>query len=394
MFLKGETMFSVRAHSRPFRYLHKLPVVIAMCLMASGCTSERPIQIGSQYGPQNTLVPESPSGHGFAIGENTIADIASEAMKSVVNIDTRTDVTVPDYGIRLFEMYGEQPMMPRQSKLEIQGIGTGVIIRSDGLILTNYHVVKEANTISVTLNDKRVLNGQVIGRDSFSDLALIKVPATNLPAARLGSSKNLRPGQFAIAIGSPAGLSNTVTFGIISAIGRTLGEVGGDVGLVQTDAAINPGNSGGPLLNMHGEVVAINTAIRKDYQNIGFGIPMDTAKQVTEQLLAHGSVQHPYLGIAMQDLNDQVDAALGLPVGTRGIVIAKVTGGSPADNAGLQAGDVISKVDNQTVNSAKDVQQIVRSHKPGDNLSLQVLRAGNSVQVNLTVGEYPAQSSG
>jgi S1-C subfamily serine protease len=365
-----------------------LPLAISLCILAAGCTQQPP-EIGRSTPPPATTPRGVTTAHGLPLGENTVADIAEDAVRSVVNIDTKTSVVVPDYGYHVFDFFGEG-MAPRQNRLEIAGTGTGVIIRADGYILTNNHVVKQANEISVTLNDKRVLKGKVIGRDKFTDLALVKIPANNLPVARLGTAKTLRPGEWAIAIGSPAGLSNTVTLGIISAIGRSVGELG-DVGLIQTDTAINPGNSGGPLLNLQGEVVGINTAIRKDYQNIGFAIPIDNAKQVAQALLSTGTVKHPYLGIAMQDLNGQLDKALGLPEDTRGVIVAKVSQGSPAEDAGLQAGDVINKIDNTPVATAKEVQKIVTSHSPGDSMTIVILRNGSTKSLTVNVGDYPDQ---
>jgi len=348
--------------------------------------------------PKSTWVANTP--HGPALGEHTISDLAENAMKSVVNIDTTTKVSVPGgfqlrgFGGFPFDLFGEEPIVPHMQQYEMRGTGSGVIIKPDGYILTNNHVVGNATNIKVTLNDKRVLNGTVVGRDKFTDLALVKVDANNLPVATLGTTKGLRPGDWVIAIGSPAGLSNTVTFGIVSALGRTLGDElsAGDVGLVQTDAAINPGNSGGPLLDIHGNVIGIDTAIKANFQNIGFAIPVDMAKDVANQLMSKGSIKHPYVGIQMADLTDQIDKALGLKAGSRGVVVAQVVDGSPAQNAGLQAGDIIRKVDNLDVNSAKDVQQIVRKHLPGDSLKMTVERNGQTQNVSLTIGDYPGNT--
>jgi serine protease Do len=364
-------------------------LVSAVSILLTSCTT----QIDKQNVNPSPTVNTAPalSGHGPALGENTIADLAEEAMKSVVNIDTKTSVVVPSDPFSSFSPFGMFDQSPSVRKFEIAGTGTGVIYRQDGYILTNNHVVGKATTIKVTLNDKRVMNGKVVGRDPYTDLALVKIPANNLPVARMGSATTLRPGDFAVAIGSPAGLSNTVTLGIISALGRSLGEIG-EGSLIQTDTAINPGNSGGPLLNIHGEVIGINTAIRKDYQNIGFAIPTDIAQKIGDQLLAKGSISHPYVGIMMQDLSEELNKALGLPPGSKGVVIAKVAGGSPGDNAGLATGDVITAVDDQPVSTAKDVQKIVKSHKPGDSLKMTVTRNGQSTPINLTIGELPDQT--
>jgi S1-C subfamily serine protease len=367
---------------------------IILCAVSFGltsCTSQidtKPVNPT----PNVTAPPALSGGHGAPLGENTIADLAAEAMKSVVNIDTQTSVVVPSDPFTQFSPFGFFDEGTPLRKYEIAGTGTGVIYRNDGYILTNNHVVGKADKIKVTLNDNRVFSGRVVGRDPYTDLALVKIPATGLPVAKFGPAQKLRPGDFAFAIGSPAGLSNTVTLGIISALGRSLGELG-EGGLIQTDTAINPGNSGGPLLNIHGEVVGINTAIRKDYQNIGFAIPTEIAQKVADQLLSKGSIQHPYVGISMRDLNDDINKALGLPAGTVGVVIAKVASGSPGDNAGLQTGDVITNVDGQPVRSAADVRKFVKAHQPGDTIKMTVARNGRTETLSINVGAMPTELS-
>lgn len=285
-----------------------------------------------------------------------------------------------------------QPFDARpQRRYESQGTGSGVIIKPDGYILTNNHVVRQATEIKVTLADKRVFKGRVVGRDSFTDLALVKIDADNLPVAKLGSSKDLRPGDWAVAIGSPLGLDHSVTLGIISALGRSVGDLKSNVELIQTDAAINPGNSGGPLLNIRGEVIGLNTAIRSDGQNIGFAIPVDVARQVVDGLLAHGTVSRPYVGIYMQDLEPKIARSLGLPANAQGVVVARVGTGSPAEQGGLMQGDVIQKIDGQPVSSGKDVQKIVRAHKIGESLAVLVSRNGTLTAATVKIGEYPSE---
>jgi serine protease Do len=363
--------------------------------MLGGCTQAPDFDTAKPSKPSTFPIGMTP--HGPAIGENTFADLAEEASKSVVNIDTRTSVTVPDAGLPFsgFDLFfgGPEAIRPQNKmQFEHKGTGSGVIIRSDGYILTNNHVAGQAQDIKVTLNDKRVFPGHLVGRDSFTDLALLKIDANDLPVAKLGTAKQLRPGDFVVAIGSPVGLDHTVTLGIVSALGRSLNEKGlqSDVGLVQTDAAINPGNSGGPLLNIRGEVIGLNTAIRRDAQNIGFAIPVDVAKDISNQLIEHGSIRHAYVGLSMQDLSPALAKALHLPANTQGVVVAQVMQGSPAEAAAMQTGDVIEKVDGKPVASAKDVQQIVRTHKPGDSLSMVVSRGGELQAVELTIGDYPS----
>jgi serine protease Do len=330
------------------------------------------------------------------LAENTIADIAKKASESVVNIDISRTYTVPEshfhgngFGFPGFGMDGGGMGQGRQ--LEQKGLGTGVIYRPDGYILTNNHVVGNADKIKVTLNDGRKLDGKVVGRDSFTDLAIVKIDATGLKAAEFGSSKNLRPGDWAIAIGSPLGFDHSVTLGIISALGRTLEMPGSNVQMIQTDAAINPGNSGGPLLNIHGSVIGINVAIRGDGQNISFAIPSDVASDIAEQLLTKGSIQRAYLGIYMQDVNPEVAKALNLPETTKGVLVARSAPDGPAAESGLERGDVIQKVDGTLVTTSKEVQGAVFKHKPNEKMRLFISRGGATKEITVTVGERPTK---
>ncbi len=356
-------------------------------------------KIESSLTTNNNLLNKPKINHGqIPICQNTVADIANQVSGSVVNIDISKTVTVANSLLQMpfneFDFFfgpNQSPLgiNPQPRKYEKKGSGSGFIIRSDGFILTNNHVVGQADDIVVTLNDKRKFKGKVWGRDSYTDLALVKIEGDNLPVATLGNTKDIRPGDFVIAIGSPLGLDHTVTFGIISALGRSLGDLNSNLQLIQTDAAINPGNSGGPLLNIQGEVIGINTAIRGDGQNIGFAIPVDLAKDISQQLLEHKKIQRPYLGIYMQDLDDKLALSLGLQAKTQGVIVAKVIQDSPAQLANLLQGDVITKIDGKSVISAKDIQEIVKSHKLGDKLHLLILRQGQFAPIELTVGEYP-----
>lgn len=320
---------------------------------------------------------------------NFIADIVAAQSAAVVNIDTSTSVSVPgirQYGLDQFFFRGDDAQPPMR-KYESHGAGSGVIIRSDGYILTNNHVVQQADDIKVTLTDGRSFRGKVIGKDKFTDVALVKIPATGLQTAKLGTAKGLRPGDWAIAIGSPLGLSQSVTLGIVSALGRSLGDINA-VDLIQTDAAINPGNSGGPLLNVKGEVIGINQAIRRDGQNIGFAIPIDIAKTTADELMANGSIKHAYLGISMVDVDLRVANAVKLPPNTKGVLIARVEEGSPAEQAGLLQKDVLTRINGTPVASSKEVQKLVREHKPGEKLVMTLLRQQESIQIPVKIGDY------
>ncbi|MCM1981921.1 trypsin-like peptidase domain-containing protein, partial [Lyngbya confervoides BDU141951] len=283
---------------------------------------------------------------------NFITQVVNQVGPAVVRIDASRTVSepVPDIFKDPFfrEFFGNQvPTSPNQ---EVQrGLGSGFIMNSEGQIITNAHVVEGADTVQVTLKDGRSFQGKVLGSDPVTDVAIVKVAASNLPTVKLGTSKNLQPGEWAIAIGNPLGLDNTVTEGIISATGRSSGEVGipdKRVDFIQTDAAINPGNSGGPLLNRNGEVIGMNTAIIQGAQGLGFAIPIDRVQQIAQQLVARGKVDHAYLGIQLVTLTPQVqqeingDPNSGLSVQEdHGVLVAKVFANSPADRGGIRAGD-------------------------------------------------------
>lgn len=315
----------------------------------------------------------------LSMAENTIADIAEEASKSVVNINVRTNAQVHP----MLQMMGIE--MPPQ-----EGVGSGIIVKSNGYILTNYHVVGDASEILVTLNDKRQFKGKVVGKDAYTDLAAVKIDATDLPVAKLGVSKTLRPGDWVIAIGSPMGIDHTVTMGIISGVNRNLVNEGSRVQLIQTDAAINQGNSGGPLINIHGEVVGMNELIfnPRFAQNMCFAIPVDVFKEVSDQLISGQKVLHPWVGLGMQDISDDLARAMGLPKNTRGVVVIQVVPDSPAEQSNVALADVIQKIDGKEVNSAQEVKDLIKGHKPQDRMTFLVLRAGKLVPIDVIVGEF------
>lgn len=335
---------------------------------------------------------------------NFIARAVEQVGPAVVRIDaSRTVQTrVPAIFNDPFfqEFFG--PMMPPRSREE-RGVGSGFIISSDGLILTNAHVVEGANRVRVTLKDGRTFEGQVLGQDRLTDVAVVKVNANNLPVVRLGNSDNLRPGEWAIAIGNPLGLDNTVTAGIISATGRSSGDIGVPdkrVGFIQTDAAINPGNSGGPLLNQRGEVIGMNTAIIGGAQGLGFAIPINTAQRIANQLIANGRVDHPFLGIRMANLTPEVQQRLNAnpnsPVRVQessGVLIFQVLPNSPAARAGLRPGDVIRRINGQSITKADQVQQMVESTGIGRTMELEVRRGSQTLTVAVQPAPLPAQAS-
>ena len=337
----------------------------------------------------------------IAIPQNYVSDVVNRVGDSVVRIDasrtvaTNTPAMFNDPFFRQF--FGSQ--MPNIPNEQIQrGLGSGFVVSSDGLILTNAHVVDGSDKVTVTLKDGRTFEGEVMGTDSFTDVAVIKIePEEELPAVSLADSEVLQPGEWAIAIGNPLGLDNTVTTGIVSATGRSSAQVGvGDkrVSFIQTDAAINPGNSGGPLLNAKGEVIGINTAIIQNAQGLGFAIPINDARDIAEELIATGKVEHPFLGIQMAqlspELKDQLKSEKNLDVNAdEGVLIVDVVPDSPAAKAGLKSGDIIQEVAGEKIAKSEEVQQAVAKTDVGEELALTLQRDGKQIDTDVTVGVLP-----
>lgn len=281
----------------------------------------------------------------------------------------------------------------------MRGLGSGVIIDGSGEILTNAHVVNQADRVTVTLKDGRKFEGKVQGADEVTDLAVVKInPSGNkLPVASLGNSGDVQVGDWAIAVGNPLGLDNTVTLGIVSTLKRSSREVGipdKRIDFIQTDAAINPGNSGGPLLNAQGEVIGINTAIRADASGIGFAIPIDKAKGIKDQLMRGEKIPHPYLGVQMINLtpdlakenNKDPNSAISVPE-INGVLVMRVLPNSPAQRAGLRRGDVITQVEGQPITTAEQLQNIVDSSRLGQVLQVKVQRGNQTSQLGVRTGE-------
>ena len=278
------------------------------------------------------------------------------------------------------------PQPPGDSDAQPRGVGSGFILNADGYVLTNAHVVEGADEVIVTLADKREFKAKVIGADKRSDVALVRIDASGLPTVRIGDVSKLKVGEWVIAIGSPFGLESTVTAGIVSAKSRDTGEL---LPLIQTDAAINPGNSGGPLINMRGEVVGINSQIYSrsgGYQGISFAIPIDEAARVFEQLKAGGRVIRGRIGVVIDRVTREVAESIGLgkPVGA---LVRQVEAGGPAEKAGVEAGDIITKVDARSVESNVDLPRIIGGIKPGSKANLQVYRRGGSRDLPVIVAE-------
>src|SRR5213594_2091032 len=294
---------------------------------------------------------------------------------------------------RFREFFGEEfyeRYFRRRPREDARATGSGVLVDPKGYILTNNHVIENAQEIIVRLSDQRKFTARLVGRDPKTDLAVLKVDApAALPAAELGDSDHLRVGQWAIAIGNPFGLDRTVTVGIISATARTRVGVTQYDNFIQTDASINPGNSGGPLLNIDGKVIGINTAIVAAGQGIGFSIPINQAKDVMQQLITRGKVVRGWLGIVIQDVTDQLAGSFGVKE-REGVLVAEVMKGSPADAAGLKAGDVVVDLSGTPIKEVPDLQQRIASIRPGQTMKLTVIRDKKPVSVTVKIGEMPA----
>ncbi|HEU4707756.1 MAG TPA: DegQ family serine endoprotease [Methylophilaceae bacterium] len=277
-----------------------------------------------------------------------------------------------------------------QQDYKAQSLGSGFIISSDGYVLTNSHVVNAAEEIIVKLFDKREFKAKVIGSDKRTDVALLKIDATNLPKITVGDPGALKVGEWVAAIGAPFGLENTITAGIVSAKGRALPQEN-YVPFIQTDVAINPGNSGGPLFNLKGEVVGINSQIYSrtgGYMGLSFAIPIDVAISVAEQLKATGKVTRGWLGIAIQEITTELADSFGLK-NTNGALVAGVEKGSPAEKGGLQPGDIIIKFNGKQITTSSDLPRTVAATKPGNEVPVEILRKGNPRTLNIAVGEMP-----
>ncbi|HZL28463.1 MAG TPA: Do family serine endopeptidase [Acidobacteriaceae bacterium] len=334
--------------------------------------------------------------------DQAVEAVASRVTPAVVNVAVTSRGNEAEAGDQQSQLQGLPPgfaqffggqQQPQQPQIE-HGIGSGIIISPDGYIVTNNHVIDGAMNIKVTLNDRRIMNAKLIGRDKLTDLAVIKVNATDLPSIPWGDSTKLRPGQTVLAFGSPFGYFQfSVTRGIVSAVDRPnpySDDARKPGGYIQTDAAINPGNSGGALVNAHGELIGINTFIISNsgsFAGAGFAIPSQIVRAVAEQIIKHGSVQHGYLGISMNDVTPANASFFKLQDAT-GAIVSQVTPDSPASRGDLRAGDVITKLNGQNILNGSALQVAVSEDTPGTTITLGVLRDGTPHTLNLTVGQF------
>jgi S1-C subfamily serine protease len=336
-----------------------------------------------------------------------VAAAVEQVGPAVVRIDTERTITrtVPDpFANDPFfrNFFGPDMFAPGPHEERLQGQGSGFIFSQDGLILTNAHVVDQADRVTVRMKDGRTFDGEVRGTDEVTDLAVVKINGTGLPIASLGNSDQIQVGDWAIAVGNPLGLDNTVTLGIVSTLNRSSVAVGipdKRLDFIQTDAAINPGNSGGPLLNAEGEVIGINTAIRANAMGIGFAIPINVAKDIATRLARGERIAHPYLGVQIASLtpeiakqnNDDPNSTVMLPEIT-GVVVMGVVPNSPAAQAGIRRGDVITEIEGQAITTAEQLQGMVERSRLGQNLRVTVRRGDRTQQLSVRTAELQPNS--
>ncbi len=327
-----------------------------------------------------------------------LAEVAEAARPAVVNISTTSTITREDnpfgdmFNDPFFRrFFGDQFSHQGQKRsYKSSALGSGVIVTGDGYILTNNHVVKGADEIKVSLNDKREFKGKVVGTDAKTDLAIIKIDAKDLPTIIVGDSGKLKTGDIVVAIGNPFGLSQTITMGIVSAVGRSHVGIADFEDFIQTDAAINPGNSGGALVNTNGELVGINTAIFSTsggYMGIGFAIPTNMAKSVMDSIIKHGKVVRGWMGVSIQNLTQEIAESLGFKE-TEGALISGVEAGSPADKAGFKRGDLVIALNNKKIADSSSLRNMVSSTAPGTKADVKIIREGNEQIITITLGEF------
>ncbi|QNI51471.1 serine protease [Synechococcus sp. RS9915] len=356
----------------------------------NSCSLLRDLRGGSQAPKVEPppVVHDQPRSAPLQPGENVIVKAVERVGPSVVRIDTEKDINNP-----MGQLFGLGPSTQRQ-----QGQGSGFITRANGLIFTNEHVVRGADRVNVTLPDGRRFQGTVLGGDPLTDVAVVRVVAENLPVASLGNSDQLRPGEWAIAIGNPFGLNNTVTAGIISAVDRTDANIGEGqrVPYIQTDAAVNPGNSGGPLISAAGEVIGMNTAIRKaPGAGLSFAVPINLAKRIAQQIVSTGQASHPFIGVQLRSLTPQLAREINatstrctVPV-VNGVLVVDVVPDTPAESAGIRQCDLIRAVNGTRVENPSEVQLAVDRGRVGQPMQITIERDGLEQTLEVLPKELP-----
>ena len=324
-----------------------------------------------------------------------MSGIVARNGQAVVNISTSGKVKNPnvpdvpglDPNDPFYEFFRHFRIPQQRGERQVRGQGSGFIVRDDGLILTNPHVIEGADEVVVRLNDKREFKAKVLGADKATDVAVLRVEARNLPTVKIGSSANIRVGEWVLAIGSPYGFESSASAGIVSAVSRSLPD-DNYVPFIQTDVAVNPGNSGGPLFNMAGEVIGINSQIYSrtgGYQGLSFAIPIDVAVSVQEQIVKYGRVQRGRLGVSIQEVNQSLAESFGLSK-PAGALVSSVENDSPAAKAGLEPGDVIMSLNGKEIQSSNELPPLVAAIRPGDNAKMQIWRKGGMREITVKVG--------
>ncbi|MEW6053496.1 MAG: DegQ family serine endoprotease [Nitrospirota bacterium] len=321
------------------------------------------------------------------------SDIVNAVSPSVVNISTTKVVkrNVAPFDDPFFDLFSPFHEFGAPKRFKERSLGSGVVVSADGYIITNNHVVEKADEIKVTLLDRRTFRGRIVGADTKTDIAIIKIDASNLPMLTWGDSERLQVGEFVLAIGSPYGLSNTVTMGIISAVGRANVGIADYEDFIQTDAAINPGNSGGPLVNIKGELIGINTAIFSrtgGYQGIGFAVPCNMVRLVMDQLIQKGKVVRGWIGVTIQELTPELAQEFGLKK-SKGALVSDVVKDSPASRAGIMQGDVILEYNDREVKDVSSLRNLVAQSKAGNEIHMKLLRDGREFTVKVIIVELP-----
>lgn len=371
-------------------HVHWLVLLCLWPLILGGCKEqEQKTQIPISVRDAKVPPPVENPPEELLVSQQAFIEVSQKVTAAVVNIQAARVSRAPQLNPLLEDFFGGQfrdfPREPRQTK----SLGSGLIISSDGYILTNRHVIQGAEEIKVTLTDGRVYDGSLVGADSRTDVAVLKIePAEPLPAAVLGDSDALLAGQWAIAIGNPFGLDSTLTVGVISATGRNNIGIEDLEDFIQTDASINPGNSGGPLLNLYGEVIGINTAIVASGQGIGFAIPINLARLIANQLIEKGEVVRGYLGVSIQPLSAALAQSFGLDRAT-GALVNQVLPGSPAEKAGIRQGDILLRYNGREISGVRNLQLLVANTPVGQKANLEILREGKRQELSVAILSQP-----
>jgi serine protease Do len=391
--------------SNQFKSIKKI-TAIGLMLFLIACSRSGPEQPATPFGQaapeqaapqaaQPAPAPASPSAPGIELP--SFVNLVKQQGPAVVNISTVRIVRTPrglpqmQEGDPLFEFFRRFGPPQGSQGVPTSGLGSGFIISQDGYILTNAHVVEDAKTVSVKLTNKREFNATVVGADPFTDVALLKIDAKDLPIVKIGDANQIEPGEWVAAIGSPFGFENSVTVGVISAKGRFLPNES-YVPFIQTDVAVNPGNSGGPLFSTRGEVIGINAQIYSQtggFMGISFAIPMDVAMTIANQLRESGKVTRGRIGVQLQELTVDLATSLGMDQ-PRGALVAAVQKGGPAHRAGIQPGDVILSLDGQPIEYSADLARLVAGTRPGESVTVEIWRKGKTMPLQIKVEELKA----